>query len=108
MFSVEGKKILVSGGSRGLGRAISEGLAKQGAEIFIAARDQVSLSETRSTITSEGNICHAVMMNVTSDKGVNEAVESVLDLAEGRIDVLINNAGMSAENAKAEEISEKN
>jgi 2-deoxy-D-gluconate 3-dehydrogenase len=106
MFSVKDKIILVSGGNRGLGREISIGLARQDANVVIAARDENALIETSEAIKKQHKRCSYVRMDVTSEKDVQSAVVLAQEKACGVIDVLINNAGMSVENVKAEDMSE--
>lgn len=106
MFSVRDKVILISGGNRGIGRGIAMGLAEQGAFVIIAARDEKALIQTSELIKGRGNRCIYVSMDITSTESVEEAVRVAQERSGGRIDVLINNAGMSAENVKAEEMPE--
>lgn len=92
-FSFAGKRALVTGASRGIGRAIAEGLAKAGADVAIAARAVAALHDTAVTIRSMGRQAHAVAIDVTDvaqcRAGVAEAVKCL-----GGIDILINNAGV--------------
>jgi NAD(P)-dependent dehydrogenase (short-subunit alcohol dehydrogenase family) len=106
LFSVEDKIILVSGGSRGLGKEMAIGLAQHGAHVVIAARNERALEETAEYIRSQNNQCEYVFMDVASEEGVREAVKLAQEKAGGTIDVLINNAGMSADNVKAEDMDE--
>jgi len=106
MFSVEDKIILISGGNRGLGREIATGLAQQDANVVIAARDEKLLIETSEAIKKQHKKCSYVRMDVTSEKDIQNAVALAQEKAGGTIDVLINNAGMSVENVKAEDMEE--
>ncbi len=106
MFSINGKNILISGGSRGIGRGIAIGLAQQGAHLILAARDEITLSDTAEIIKDQGNKCTYVQMDITSTKSIERAVKLAQEKLQAPIDVLINNAGMSSENAKAEEVPE--
>jgi NAD(P)-dependent dehydrogenase (short-subunit alcohol dehydrogenase family) len=107
VFSVKDKVIFISGGNRGLGRGIATGLAGNGARVVIAARDLVALKKTRDCILANGHSCFAVEMDVTSTGSVQRAVDSAQEMAGAPIEVLINNAGMTADNIKAEEMTEK-
>ena len=93
LFSLDGKKALVTGASRGIGRAIAEGLARAGADVAIAARALESLGETSAAITEAGHNAVAVEMDVTRvadcRMGVAHAAEAL-----GGLDILINNAGI--------------
>jgi len=106
MFSVHDKVALVTGGSKGIGRSIALGLAEQGAKVILAARDREALSATQELIRNRGYACDYVAMDVTSEDSVFKAVKSAETIVSGAIDILINNAGMSAENVKAEEMEE--
>lgn len=106
LFSVEAKIILVTGGSRGLGKEIALGLARHGARVVIAARDEKALEETSEYIRSQNNLCEYVPMDVASTEAVRKAVEEAQEKAGGTIDVLINNAGMNVDNVKAEDMKE--
>lgn len=98
---LEGKLIVVTGASRGIGRAIAERLAVAGAEIVAAARtlgadgDRGSAEETAALIRSRGG--KATAMRVDMEDGASRAalIKGVIDRF-GRIDVLINNAGTAA------------
>jgi NAD(P)-dependent dehydrogenase (short-subunit alcohol dehydrogenase family) len=86
-----GKVALVTGGSRGIGRAIALGFARAGAQVVVASRKQAGVDAVAAEIRDLGATALAVAANV-GDKG---AVESLLQnalAAFGRIDVLVNNA----------------
>ena len=91
----EGKIALVTGGARGIGRAISETFASRGANIIIADL-QVELAENTAKEISEstGRETLAVAVNVADPKSVNEMMEKSLEKF-GRIDILVNNAGVT-------------
>lgn len=83
---------LVTGGSRGIGRAVCQALARQGYQVVAVGRDESALAETASLIDSEGGHCWFVPCDVRDAKAIETCVQSVLD-RYGRIDVLVNNAG---------------
>lgn len=93
IFSLAGKKALVTGASRGIGRAIAEGLAAAGADVAISARSLDSLEETVAALRKPGAKAVAVAMDVTDvaqcRRGVAEA-----SMQLGGLDILINNAGI--------------
>ena len=86
------KIILVTGGSQGIGKAISKLFAAQGAQLFIGdiVIDQAKTVEKE--IVSQGGKCTAISLNVTDEQQWTESVNKVVAQA-GTIDVLINNAG---------------
>lgn len=92
MFSYEGKKALVTGGGRGIGRAIALAFAKQGADVAVAARSRGELEHVAGEIRALGRRAsvHVVDMRDTR-KGV-EMVDSAARALDG-LDVLVNNAG---------------
>ncbi|KAM5350765.1 hypothetical protein ACJ41O_007270 [Fusarium nematophilum] len=93
LFSVKGKNALITGGSRGIGRAMAVALAEAGASICIAQRDLAN-TETADIIRSNGGQVQTVqcdLSNMTDAKGV---FQRALDLMDGRIDILINCGGL--------------
>jgi short-subunit dehydrogenase len=88
------KVVLVTGGSSGLGRAIAEAFAQQGAKIVIAARDETRLQAAAAAIRADGFAVSAIVCDVTRDDDV-ERLFMEISQQFGRLDVLINNAGRS-------------
>lgn len=88
MTSLTGKVALVTGGARGIGRAICEALAKAGAQVAVADLNEGDAFDSAQAI---GGI--AVPMDVTDFDGIKAGVQSVED-AFGGIDILVNNAGI--------------
>ena len=90
---LEGRVALVTGGGRGIGRAIALAYAAEGANLTLAARTRAELRETSDSITSRwGTAVHTVVADVSSRRQVNNMVASTLETF-GAIDVLVNNAG---------------
>ncbi len=95
------QRIVVTGASRGIGRAIAERLAEPGKKIVIHGRDTAALDETAAAVRAKG----AEAMPITGDLSSAAGVEEVLrQIEEGPIDALINNAGISVV-APVEEIT---
>jgi 3-oxoacyl-[acyl-carrier protein] reductase len=91
---LEGQAALVTGASRGLGRAIAQALAAQGASIAAVARSEDALKDTLESIRSGGGTAEAFPVDVAE----SDAVDAVVDKAStrfGKIDVLVNNAGVT-------------
>lgn len=91
-FSLTGKKLFISGGSRGLGREMALAIADAGADVILTGRDSESLEATAADIRALGRQA----VTIAADFGVPEECESVcLDAlaAHGPIDILINNVG---------------
>ncbi|HVR29234.1 MAG TPA: SDR family oxidoreductase, partial [Thermoanaerobaculia bacterium] len=83
---------LVTGGGRGLGRAIALGFARLGARVVIASRDPENLEPTRREIGEAGGECLAAPTNVREIAEVERLIAAALDRFGG-IDFLVNNAG---------------
>ena len=92
-----GKVAVVTGASRGIGRAIARLLASRGATVVLGARDQARLAEVVAEIESAAGQAHAVSLDVADRASVDAAFEAVLK-RHGRIDHLINNAGVTRDN----------
>jgi len=94
---LEGKVSLVSGASRGIGRAIAKALAAQGAHVFLGARDGAKLAEAVGEIAAAGGRAEALALDVADRPSVEAAIAHVL-ASHGRIDHLVNNAGVTRDN----------
>jgi 3-oxoacyl-[acyl-carrier protein] reductase len=90
-FDFTGRKIVVAGGSRGIGKAIALGFAKAGAAVSICARGAETLAATRAELARFGNPTHATACDLGDGPSVVGYVEAAAD-ALGGIDVLVNNA----------------
>jgi 3-oxoacyl-[acyl-carrier protein] reductase len=105
-LTVSGKFVLVTGASRGIGRAIAEALAAAGATVVLGARDEARLAEVVAAITSGGGRASSVLLDVSRRESVDAALAAMLE-RHGRIDGLVNNAGITRDNLllrmKAEE-----
>ena len=94
---LDGRVSLVTGASRGIGRAIARALAAEGAVVYAGARDAGKLAEGVGEIAAEGGQAFAVALDVADRASVDAALKTILD-AQGRIDVLVNNAGITRDN----------
>ena len=95
--ALEGKVALVTGASRGIGRAIASLLASRGATVFLGARDAARLAEVVAEIEKGGGRGRAVALDVADKVSVAAAFARVLEEG-GRIDHLVNNAGITRDN----------
>jgi gluconate 5-dehydrogenase len=93
LFSLSGKVALVTGASRGLGKAMAEALARAGATVVLAARDVTRLEEVAAEIRREGREAHVSAFDLLDEPAVVAAIPSVVERV-GRLDILLNNAGM--------------
>ncbi len=95
MFRLEGRVALVTGGSRGIGRAISTMLAKAGAEVLVNyAKGEAAARETCDAIIAAGGKAEPVGFDVGVTKAVEDAVAKIAK-DKGRLDIVISNAGIS-------------
>ncbi len=93
-FKLTGKVALITGASRGLGRAIAVGLAQAGAKVAAVSRNMELTEETANEIRREGGEAVAIRADVKNAGDVKSMVDAVLKKF-GRIDILVNNAGIS-------------
>jgi gluconate 5-dehydrogenase len=93
LFSLEGRTALVTGSSRGLGRAMAEGLAAAGAAIVLNGSDESRLDAAASEMQSAGQTVHQAAFDVTDEAAVTAAFAR-LDAQGVEVDILVNNAGI--------------
>ncbi len=93
--SLAGRTALVTGASRGIGRAVALGFARAGADLALAARDQAALAEVAAEVAALGRRAVVVPVDVTDREAVRAMVVTAIRELAG-LDVLVNNAGGSA------------
>jgi NAD(P)-dependent dehydrogenase (short-subunit alcohol dehydrogenase family) len=106
IFSLSGKVALVTGGSRGIGKAIALGLAKFGADVAVTSRKLPDLDEVAKEIKELGRKSMAVAAHVGKMEEISSLVPKVKD-EFGRIDILVNNAGTNPTMASAIDVEER-
>lgn len=84
LFSVEGKTVVVTGGSRGIGRMIATGFVAAGATVYISARKTAEVEKTAAELGCVG---------VPADLSTPDGVAALAEAVDGPLDVLVNNAG---------------
>jgi NAD(P)-dependent dehydrogenase (short-subunit alcohol dehydrogenase family) len=90
----DGKRAIVTGGNRGLGRCFAQGLAAEGCRVMIAGRTAADLAEAAQGINDAGGECLYQQTDITSPQDVTALVERTVSELGG-VDILINNAGGS-------------
>jgi 3-oxoacyl-[acyl-carrier protein] reductase len=102
-----GKNAVVTGGATGIGLAAAKRLAAEGASVFLTGRREVKLSEAVDNIRQElGQPAHAFAADVSKTEDVRAMVEQAARLFDGKIDVLVNSAGLSSRVPFLEETEE--
>lgn len=101
--ALEGKVAIVTGGSKGIGRAIARALSQAGASVALAARGQADLDAAALEIASEGGDALAVPTDVTDPNQVQALVDRTVERF-GTVDILVNNAGAAPFTAALDQI----
>jgi 3-oxoacyl-[acyl-carrier protein] reductase len=94
MSILAGRIALVTGASQGIGRACALELAKQGAVVALAARNQDKLAEVAAEIAAAGGTAHAFPLDVASEESIKECAKAVIAHCGG-VNILVNNAGIT-------------
>jgi len=98
MFRLDGKVALVTGGSRGIGRACAEALAEQGATVIVNyVRGEAAAREVAAAITAKGGKADVAGFDVADTKATEAAIDALIK-QHGKLDILIANAGISIDN----------
>ena len=104
LFGVRDKVVLVTGGTRGIGRMIAEGMVRCGARTYIASRKEDACREAEVQL-SEFGFCKAITADISNLEGCQRLAETLREHEES-LEVLINNAGVTW-SQKIEEFTEK-
>ncbi len=94
LFSLEGKVALITGGGRGIGKAIAEAYGEAGAKVMITGRREEFLAPTLAELRQRGFDCRSIVADVSKPEEVERLVQATLD-AFSQIDILVNNAGQT-------------
>ncbi|MDB5312534.1 MAG: fabG 10 [Gemmataceae bacterium] len=99
LFDLTGRVALVTGGNKGLGKAMARGLAEAGADVIVASRHEDELKAALGEILAgTGRTGAYVVADVSSREDVNKLAREAVEKM-GRVDILVNNAGMNAPQA---------
>lgn len=94
LFCVTNQVVLVSGGSRGIGRALAEGFAQRGATVIITGRDRTTLEQTALEICPTGGTVRPIVCDVADRGAIDRLVQAVIG-EFGHVDTLLNVAGVN-------------
>jgi NAD(P)-dependent dehydrogenase (short-subunit alcohol dehydrogenase family) len=98
LFDCSDRVAVVTGGSRGIGRAIAEGLGAAGASVVPASRTQADVETVAEAIRADGGEAHAATVDVADRESIDALIDETVD-TYGGVDVVVNNAGMNPDAA---------
>nr|WP_294916141.1 SDR family oxidoreductase [uncultured Neokomagataea sp.] len=93
LFSLSGKRALITGASRGIGLTLARGLAEAGAEVVLNGRNAAALSAAQAELEKGGVLVKTAVFDVTDQAEVQAGIEQV-ESTLGPLDIVINNAGI--------------
>ena len=105
-FGFDGKIVLVTGASRGIGKSIAFAFGEAGANVAVAARKTDLLKEVVKEIQGRGGDGFYVKCDLVNDKHICNLIEKIVE-RYGRIDILVNNAGISPFVKRSEEVTKE-
>ena len=94
-MKLDGKKAIVTGAAKGMGAAITTTLAREGADVLLTARESGPLDQVAEEVRAMGRAAHVIACDVTDETEVKAMVNHALDAFGGRIDILVNVAGVT-------------
>lgn len=104
LFNLQGKRVLITGGTQGIGAAIAKGLGEAGASLVINGRNPEKLAESLHRFRQAGIEASGSLFDITDAKRVKQAVDEIEETG-GPIDILVNNAGI-IKRAPAQDLEE--
>ncbi len=94
MAGIQGRIALVTGASQGIGRACALELARAGATVALAARNEAKLAEVSAEIAAAGGQAAAFVLDVASEESIKTGAKAVIERF-GKVEILVNNAGIT-------------
>ena len=104
LFGIRDRVVLVTGGTRGIGRLIAEGMVRCGGNVYVASRKVEACRETESELSEFGH-CTAIVCDISTVDGCRTLAAQIAE-REPKLDVLVNNAGVTW-SADIDEFTEK-
>ena len=101
-FRLDGRHLFITGGSRGLGRAMALAMAEAGADVTLTGRDADSLRRTAAEIEALGRSARTIVADMGDPAACERACAEALDAQGGAFDILVNNVGGRRENVPTE------
>src|SRR5260370_39039596 len=101
LFDLSGRVAIVTGGSRGLGKEMAEGLAEAGATLMLCARREEWLTPTVDEMRGRGFKVEGLLCDVANPEQVQRVVDKTIE-AYGKVDFLVNKAGVAWGESQAE------
>lgn len=93
IFNVRGKKVLITGGAKGIGLMIATGFVDNGAEVFVSSRSAETCEEVAKQLTARGpGKCYALPDDLSTEQACVNLAKCVSEITDGKLDVLINNS----------------
>lgn len=93
IFSLAGKRAIVTGSGRGIGQAIALGVARAGAHVALVSRSRAQLEETQSLIADNGGVASVVAADLSSTEEVVRLADAAEEALGGPIDIVVHSAG---------------
>ncbi len=93
LFNLTGRRAIITGGTRGLGYGIAEGLMEAGAEVVVAGSSEKA-KDVAQAFRNRGFVCHGIKIDLNYLEKLKEGFEEALNLLGGHVDILVNCAGV--------------
>lgn len=94
-MKLQNRKVIITGAAKGMGAAITTTLAREGADVVLTSRDTAALDDVASEVRELGRKAHVVACDVIEEDQVKAMVKAALEVFDGRIDILVNVAGVT-------------
>ncbi len=96
-FSFKNQVVLITGGTRGIGKEVARAFAQAGAQVILTGRNPDQAQQAAADIRSQGLLAEGMACDVTNQQNVEEIINKILDKHKA-LDILVNNAGVTKDN----------